>query len=119
MRGITPESSPRLLALSRPGIAFSHCAFGRAKLPEISWSPSLPSLGSRNVTLTSFASMHITFSVPAGTRGVSCPPGAEIPVCFEQQQMDTGLSVSLSGPQSCPTGRWVTLGPKPSSKQLF
>ena len=65
--------SPRLLALTRPGIAFSHRAFRRAKIPEISQSPSLPSLGSRDLPLTSFTSMHITFSVPAGTWGCFLP----------------------------------------------
>jgi len=60
--GIAPESSPRLLALTRPGIAFSHRAFRKAKIPEISQSPSLPSLGSRDLPLTSYASTHIAFS---------------------------------------------------------
>lgn len=69
MWGITPEGSPRLLALTRPSIAFSHQAFRRARISEISQSPSLPFLRSRDLSLTSFASMHIPFSVPAGTWG--------------------------------------------------
>lgn len=73
MRDITPEGSPRLLALTRPSIAFSHHAFRRARISEICQPPSLPFLRSRDLPLTSFASMHIPFSVPAGTWGCFLP----------------------------------------------
>lgn len=42
-------------------------AFRRAQIPQISQLPSCPSVGSRDLPLTSFASMPITFLVPAGT----------------------------------------------------
>lgn len=76
MLGITDAlrgGSPRPFALTRPGIAFSHHAFRRAKISEISQLLSFPSLGSRDLHLTSFASMRITFSLPAGTWGCFLP----------------------------------------------